>query len=65
MTGVDVGGAALGSNLDLGLSFTDVPGGTANWTFLGGINYTDQTGSVAIVIAKATATVNVLGYTGI
>ena len=48
--GVDAGGAALGSSLDLGLTFITVPGGTANWTFLGGINYTDQSGSVAIVI---------------
>ena len=31
-TGVDAGGSAAGSTLDLGASFTNVPGGTANWT---------------------------------
>ena len=30
------------SGLDLGASFTDVPGGTANWTLTGETNYNDQ-----------------------
>jgi hypothetical protein len=58
-----IGGAAL-PGLNLGESFTDAPGGTANWTFDGGTNYFDQYGSVDIVIAKARATVSVTGYTG-
>ena len=41
-----------------------MPGGTANWTFTGGANYLDQSGTAAIVINKATATVSVTGYTG-
>src|SRR5688572_25764164 len=62
-TGVD-SGAAAGSSLNRGASFTNVPGGTATWAFDGGINYNDQGGSAAITIAKADATVNVSGYTG-
>ena len=53
-TGTVVGVAgdfsAAGSSLSLGVSFSLVPGGTANWTFTGGTNYKDQSGSVAIVI---------------
>jgi len=59
-----VGGADLSSDLSLGASFTDVPGGTANWSFAGGANYNDASGSVVIVINKADARVAVDGYTG-
>jgi hypothetical protein len=64
-TGVDAGGSAAGSTLDLGATFTNVPGGTANWSFTGGSNYNDQNGSVAIVINKADAVCTINGYTGI
>jgi len=57
VTGVDTGGAALGSTLNLGGTFTNVPGGIASWTFSGGTNYTDQSGSVPIVINKVHLTV--------
>ena len=50
-------GAATGATLTLGLSFTNAPGGTAYWAFSGGTNYTDQNGSVAIVINKVHLTV--------
>ena len=63
-TATGVGGVDLVAGLNLGASFTDVPGGTANWTFTGGTNYTDQTGTAAVVINKAIATVTVDGYTG-
>jgi hypothetical protein len=53
------------SGLDLGASFTDVPGGTANWSFAGDGNYNATSGSVAIAISKADATVSVSGYTGV
>src|SRR5690606_40835928 len=44
--------------------FTNVPGGTANWTFTDVTgNYNNQSGSVAIVIEKADATVSVAGTT--
>ncbi|WP_281225854.1 T9SS type A sorting domain-containing protein [Flavobacterium aquiphilum] len=56
--------SATGSTLNLGSSFTNVPGGTANWTFTGGTNYNDQSGSVAIVISQATASIVVNGYAG-
>jgi hypothetical protein len=64
LAGVAGDPTVAGSTLDLGASFTNVPGGTANWTFTGGINYNDQSGSVAIVINKANAVVTVNGYTG-
>ncbi|WP_313808439.1 hypothetical protein, partial [Flavobacterium sp.] len=55
----------LSSGLDLGMSFTDVPGGVANWTFSGGTNYNDDSGSVNIDISKANAMIVVNGYTGV
>jgi hypothetical protein len=59
-----VGGATL-AGLNLGASFTNVPGGTAHWTFAGGTNYNDASGDVAIVINKADATIYVGGYSGV
>jgi hypothetical protein len=51
------------AGLDLGSSFTNVPGGTANWTFTDVTgNYNDKSGSVAIVISKADPTCSVTGY---
>ncbi len=58
-----VKGEDLGSLLNLGASFTNVPGGTADWTFTGDGNYKTKSGSVAIVINKADATVKVDGST--
>jgi hypothetical protein len=46
------------TGLDLGASFTDVPGGTANWTFTDVTgNYNDDAGSVEIVITQKDLTV--------
>jgi hypothetical protein len=56
-TATGVSGANLGSLLSLGASFTDVPGGTANWTFVGDRNYNPAAGTVAIVITKADQTI--------
>jgi hypothetical protein len=56
-----VGGVDLTSLLHLGNSFTDVPGGTAHWTFDGNTNYKSASGDVAIVITQATPTVSVTG----
>ena len=50
-----VGGEILTSLLNLGAQFTNVPGGTATWSFAGDANYKTASGSVGIVIAKATA----------
>jgi hypothetical protein len=47
-----VNGTNLNGGLTLGASFTDVPGGTANWTF-SGTNYNLASGAAAIVINKA------------
>src|SRR6185295_551337 len=64
-TATGVGAVDLSAGLNLGATFTDVPGGTANWTFNGGTNYNNESGTAAIVISKATATVTVNGYTGV
>src|SRR5262249_26452108 len=56
VAGVDAGGAAEGTSLDLGASFQYVPGGTAHWAFDGGINYYSQEGDVAIVITPKALT---------
>jgi hypothetical protein len=57
-TATGVGGANLAAGLNLGATFVNAPGGTAHWTFNGGTNYNDQSGDVAIVINKATATIS-------
>ncbi len=44
----------LSSLLHLGATYTNVPGGTANWTFDGNNNYNSDSGSVSIDISKAT-----------
>jgi hypothetical protein len=49
-TATGVGGADLKASLSLGQSFTNVPGGTASWTFSGGANYKDDQGTVPITI---------------
>jgi PKD repeat protein len=51
------------SGLSLGAAFTTVPGGTAHWTFAGGLTYNDQSGDAAVVIAKASAGVSLSGLT--
>jgi MBG domain (YGX type) len=46
------------AGLDLGDTFTNVPGGTAEWAFTDVTgNYNDESGSVEIVISKAELTV--------
>jgi hypothetical protein len=59
---IGVGGANLNAGLNLGATFTNVPGGTANWSFSGGMNYNDKSGAVAIVINRANATISVSPY---
>ncbi|HKQ51821.1 MAG TPA: MBG domain-containing protein, partial [Pyrinomonadaceae bacterium] len=48
----------LSSLLHLGATYTNVPGGTANWTFDGNTNYNPDSGSVSIDISKATPSIN-------
>lgn len=63
-TATGVAGADLASMLNLGASFTNVPGGTAAWLFKDPAgNYSDASGSVAITLTKATATIAVTPYT--
>jgi len=57
-------GAAIGANgedlsglLNLGANFTDVPGGTAHWTFAGNTNYAPAGGDAAIAITPRPVTI--------
>jgi hypothetical protein len=59
-----VKGENLGSLLNLGAAFTDVPGGTAQWTFAGNADYRPASGSVAITISQANANITVNNYSG-
>ncbi len=53
------------AGLDLGASYTDVPGGTADWTFTDATgNYTDDAGSVDIEIGMADPVCTITGWTG-
>ena len=64
-TGIATGvlGEAL-AGLNLGASFTNVPGGIASWTFTDVTgNYNNAAGTAAIVINQATPTVTVIGGT--
>src|SRR4029077_11049443 len=63
-TAKGVGGVDLSAQINFGASFTDVPGGTATWTFTGGTNYNNQTGTGAVTISKADATVMITPYSG-
>ncbi len=63
--GVESSPADLNSLLTLGATFTDVPGGTAHWTFAGNTNYKSASGDVPITITQADASITVNGYTGI
>src|SRR5207237_1430987 len=61
-SGVDALGAAAGGSLNLGSSFTNVPGGTAHWASSGATNYIGQARNVATDIGKADAVCSVSGY---
>jgi hypothetical protein len=64
-TATGVKGEAL-AGLNLGASFTNVPGGTANWTFTDATgNYNNANGSVQIVINKAPVTATAGSYSGV
>ncbi|HMJ25610.1 MAG TPA: Ig-like domain-containing protein, partial [Pyrinomonadaceae bacterium] len=58
-TATGVNGEDLSSLLNLGASFTNVPGGTAHWTFAGNTNYAPSSGDVAISISKASSSTTV------
>jgi hypothetical protein len=53
-TATGVNGEDLTALLNLGETFTNVPGGTAHWTFAGNTNYATASGDAAITITKAT-----------
>ena len=56
-TAKGIKGEDLSSLLHLGDSFTNVPGGTANWTFDGNTNYKTAKGSATITITQKAASV--------
>jgi hypothetical protein len=64
-TATGVTGEDLSALLTFGDTFTNVPGGTAHWTFAGDTNYMPGSGDVTIVITQATANVVVNGYYGV
>jgi hypothetical protein len=57
-----VKGEDLSSLLSLGATLTNVPGGTASWTFAGNTNYKSATGTAGIIISKAAASIVVTPY---
>ncbi len=62
-TATGVGGTDLSALLNLGAAFSNVPGGSAAWAFHDPAgNYSDASGSVAIVLGPAAANVTVTGY---
>lgn len=64
-TAKGVNGEDLSSLLNLGAVFTDSPGGVAHWSFAGDSNYAPSSGDVSIAISKASASINVNGYSGV
>ena len=52
-----VTGEVLSNLLHLGSSFTNVPGGTANWSFDGNVNYQPANGTAPINIAQVPLTI--------
>ena len=62
--GVESTPADLTSLLSFGATFTNVPGGTAHWTFAGNTNYKSTGSDVSITISKADAVISVSGFAG-
>ncbi|MCU1383320.1 MAG: hypothetical protein JWL71_2017, partial [Acidobacteria bacterium] len=60
-----VNGVDLTALLHLGSGFTDVPGGSASWTFDGNAIYKPASGTAAISITQANATIQVAGFNGV
>ena len=53
-----LGGDDISEGLDLGASFTDVPGGTASWSFALP-NYASRSGSAVIAIGPAASSISI------
>ena len=60
-----INGEDLSSLLNLGSTFVDAPGGTAEWSFAGNADYAPASGEVNIAISQITASINVSGFTGV
>ncbi len=60
-TATGAAGEPLTGLLNLGAVYTNVPGGTANWSFTGDANHVATNGSVSIVIGQAQAVLAVSG----
>ena len=58
-TATGINGEDLSDLFDLGEGFTNVPGGTAAWIFVGNTNYANDAGAVAILIEPAATTTTV------
>ena len=64
VTGVAGDPTAVGSSLTFGTSYTDAGNHTGTWTFEGGTNYVDESGTAAITISQADANVSITPYSG-
>ena len=56
-TATGVGGTDLSTSLNLGDTYTNVPGGTPTWKFTGGTNYNDQTSTAKVTITARPITI--------
>ena len=64
-TATGVGSVDLSSGLTFASSYTDAPGGSTAWTFAGGTNYNDASGTASVNIGKADATILITDYSGV
>ncbi len=64
-TATGVLGENLNNLLSLGSKFTNVPGGTASWTFAGNTDYKPASGTTPIVITQASPTISVTDGGGV
>ena len=63
IAGMIPSGAATGSSFS-SAKLTNAPGGTVSWSFTGGTNYNNKSGTANVAIAKADATVTIHDYSG-
>jgi hypothetical protein len=64
-TAKGVKGEDLSALLSLGAAFTDVPGGTAHWTFAGNTDYKAAAGDATITITQAPSSVAITCPAGV
>jgi hypothetical protein len=63
-TATGVSSVDLSSGLSFATSYTNAPGGSTVWSFAGGVNYNDATGTALVTIGKADANIAITDYSG-